>query len=205
MIDTSKAKLASEPLSEDANKVLTLVEETPVTTHDDLRTVTTWVAEIKTKHQEVDEIRKSFTDPLRKVVEDINAFFKPALEALKDAEAGIKKKISDYTTGQLEQRDKLLATLDIDATNGEKATVIEKADKLKPPKIPGLSTRETWDGTVTDQDLVIRWAIETNRHDLLLVNEKGLKALTKSLGRDPKIPGWKAEVKRTVVVTPSKV
>jgi len=204
-IDKETASAAANSDAQDALSVRELVNQMTIANNNDLKVATTWVAEVKTKATEIDDKRKAFVEPLRSVIDDINSFFKPAVDTLKDVETSIKLKITDFTTSRIAERDRILENLDINAANGEKALAIEKAEELVPKKIPGLSIRKNWTGSVADADMVIRWAIETQRHDLLTVNEKALKALTKSLGRDPKIPGFTAHLSQVVAITPKKV
>jgi len=199
------AKKSAKPFIEDARDVRELVNLMVIANNNDLKVATTWVAEVKTKATEIDDKRKAFVEPLRSVIDDINSFFKPAVDTLKEVETNIKLKITDFTTSRIAERDRILENLDINAANGEKALAIERAEELVPKKVPGLSIRKNWTGSVADADMVIRWAIETERHDLLTVNEKALKALAKNLGRDPKIPGFEAHLSHVVAITPKKV
>lgn len=201
----TEAARAAKIEVEEAQTIQALtLEGAPIISKTGMENGVVAIAEIRTKHDEVDSKRKSFVDPLKQVIKDIDDFFKPALEALKTAENDLKTKVEVYVTSSLERRDNVLRDVSAAKTTEAKETLLAQADDLVPPKVKGLSIRETWTGEVTDEKKLIKWAIK-NSPDLLQVNEKALKALTRSTGRDPEIPGWLAYANRSAVVTPSKV
>ncbi len=163
------------------------------------------LAEIKTKYKEVDAKRRSFIDPLGEVIDKINAEFSPALDALAGAEKVLKKKVAGFVESRHAERDALIAEVQNQDAQADRVALIERAEAKIPPKVSGLSVRELWGGKVIDKEALVRWAIENDRIDLLKVDEPMLKQMTKSAGRDPGIPGWVAECKRSVAITPGKV
>lgn len=195
---------SAAPVTTDAENALGLIEQLSIASPEDLDTAVTWTAEVKKKFTEIDEKRKSWVDPLRAVIDDINATFKPALDALKTAEKTIKNSISGYVNESSEKRDALLAEAG-SKSNGSQTALLEKADELIPPKIKGLSIREKWTGEIFDMDTLLDWIIENDRYDLLVPNVKALESVTKTAGRDPGIPGWRAYRSNVVAITPSKV
>lgn len=198
MLDPKIAPVAQAE-SEDASKVSALIAGKEIRDDDGLREAVAWTAEIKSKWAEVDEKRKGFTDPLRRVIDEINAFFRPALESLKEAEAGLKAKILEHVEGRLQGRKEALAEVAGMPDVAKRAIIVQHAEALLPPKISGLSIRESWTGELVDPLATIDWCI-TEHQELLLVHVKGLEALTKAAGRDPGIPGWRAFVKQTVAI-----
>ena len=192
------------PLAKDAEKVTALIAATVVEDDAAMEAAVAMAAEIKDRHREVDEKRKSWTDPLRMVIDDINTTFRPALEALKEAEAAIKAKVSGYVSTSMARRDHILATVHA-APPEKREALVERADALVPKKVSGLSVRGGWTGEVLDRGAVVKWAVDNGRLELLSVDEKALKAITKSAGRDPGIPGWRAFADRSVAVTTSRV
>lgn len=184
-------------------QALTL-EGAPIISKSGMENAVVAIAEIRTNHDEVDTKRKSFVNPLKQVIKDIDEFFKPALNALKTAENDLKKKVEVFTTSSLERRDETLKKVSKATDVAVKESLLSKAEDLVPPKVKGLSIRENWTGEIVDEKKLINWAIK-NSPDLLQINEKALKALTKAAGRDPEIPGWLAKANRSAVVTPSKV
>lgn len=196
---------AAEPEIIDANKVKELIDRTVVRNNAEMQTAVGWIAEIKDKWEAVDAKRKSFVDPLRKVVEEINGFFKPALEALKTAEDGLKDKVKDHIEACAARRDDLLVKVQVTETLADRQKLVTQAAALVPAKVDGLSIRETWEGEVADMGALVDWAISNDRRDLLTVDIAALKALTKAAARDPGIPGWRATVRRGMVITSAKV
>ncbi len=202
----SSADIAAvaNPEIADATQAEALVRAHQITAIEGTRTAVTWIAEIKMKREEVDAKRRSFVDPLKKVISDIDAFFKPALERLDAAEREMKAKIIEFTTASLAERDRVLGAVS-DAAPEEQTALVKRAEALTPPRVDGLSVRDNWTGEVQDAELLKAWAIENGRLELLQVNEKALIALTKAAGADPKVPGWLATNKRIVAVTAGRV
>jgi hypothetical protein len=202
--DIEVARVAN-PEVEDAKKAVAVIGTVNIISHSGLENAVAAIADVKRKHDEVDAKRRSFVDPLRKVVEDINEFFNPALEALSLAEQVLKSKVVGYVDQKMTEHDEILGSVSIDDDQAAKEAAQVKAGRCVPPKISGMAFREGWSGKVTDMDALVRWAIDEGRLELLKVDEKALKALTKSAGRDPGIPGWEAGVARSVAITVSKI
>jgi len=195
---------ASQPENEMAAQVVDFVERREIASNKQLEAALKHTAEIKSHFKEVDGKRRSFIDPLHAVVDNINEFFKPALDGLDKAEKILKKKIAGFVEESATKRDEVLASV-ANLPENQRPQAIEKAEELMPPKLAGLSFRETWTGEVENAAALMDWAIKNERTEFLKISDKPLKEATKSLGRDPLIPGWKAYAKRTTVVTPSKV
>jgi hypothetical protein len=191
----------------DAEQALLYVQDLEVETDQDIETSVKILAEIKEKHKEIEDKRKSFTAPLEKLKKELNAFFKPATDSLKKCEKTIKDKISECSRRRDEQRASLLSSVKHKAPEQKEdaLSLIEQADSLRMPKVEGLSTREKWTGEVESMQQIIDWAIVNNRFEVLLVNEKALMAITVAMNADPEIPGWNAKKTTTVAITASKV
>lgn len=194
------AKAEETEASESAN----LIKRLDIQSHAALQLALGWTAEVKEKIDELEAKRCSFVDPLRESMAAINGFFKPAIESLKDAESALKNKIAGYSTACVQKRDKLLASVEA-APESERAAIIQASEATEPPKLAGLSIRETWSGSIVDVNALIDWAVSNNRRELLNVDVGSLVAITKAKNCDPGIPGWKAEKKTSVAVTTSKV
>jgi hypothetical protein len=196
---------AARPEVLDARKAAELIARVEVHNNTQLQTAVSWIAEVKEKFEEVDKKRKSFVDPLKKVITEINDFFAPALDALGGAESTLKALVVEYVTESLKRSDAELAQVPNVESPAARAAIVKRAAELVPSKVNGLSVRESWTGPVSDTAALVQWAVANQRDELLLVDEKALAALTKAAGRDPQIPGWTAEVKCTVAITTSKV
>jgi len=196
---------AAQPAAEEASQVSSECLKFEVNSNKALETAVVWIAMIKNHSKVLEEKRKSFTAPLREALDRINAFFKPASEALALAEMTLKNKVSKYSIDAAVERDKVLAAVDPNDGIDAKQAALVKADSLQVPKFPGFSLRETWQGKVTDNRALVKWAVENGRLDLLVAEHKPLIAQAKKDDRDPGVPGFKASKVRTVVITPQKV
>ncbi len=102
-MDTSQADKEVVIATKEAEKLSELVYKIKIRSDADLSSATEQLGAIKKMRTEIDKRRKSFVDPLNKVVKDINAEFKNPLDRLKDAEALIKEAMIKYQA-QVEAR-----------------------------------------------------------------------------------------------------
>jgi hypothetical protein len=142
---------------------------------------------IAEKHDALDTKRKSWVNPLNRVVKDINATFRPVLDALKRAESGLKQKIGEYHVKTEHERLALLEKASKAASKNapKKAeALIEKAELLDVEQVDGLGVKMVWTGEVIDATKIPR--------EYLMPDGKKLLAVTEAGASDPKIPGWRA-------------
>ena len=201
----TEVEKAIKPELESTEQSAALVEKLQVGNDAEMEVAAQWIAEVMTSKKDIDAKRKVFTGPLMAVVKEINDFFRPALDALDTMEKTLKSRISEHITTNMASRDALLASVADQPTADQKASAIEMASTLVPKAITGVSIREAWDGELIDPTALVKWAVANNRMDLIQPNEKALKGITKAQKADPQIPGWVAGLKRSVVVTPSKI
>ena len=180
------------------------VDKVTLSSYQEVENTLPIIAELRTKREHIDGIRKRWTGGLKAVIDDINSEFKPGIEAYKAAEDHLKNCVATFTQSQLDHRDELLSSVQA-APPEERGAIITSTEELVPPKLPGLSLRETWKGKVTDTDVLLAWILKNKRYDLLNIDEKVLGAITKTAKADPNIPGWTAWRESTAVVTPSKI
>jgi hypothetical protein len=190
--------------TEDAQKTKEFCEQFKVKNNDDLDLAVKALAEIKTQYSTYEQRRKDQVQKILDVVQDINSFFQPALDALVMAESIIKGKVSDCVTNRLDARDTALAQVE-KAIPSDRALLIKDADKLLPPKISGLSFRENWKVEVVDDLAAVEHLIETKMWSCLTVEKKSITAMVKSMKADPEIPGIVAKKTRSVVISPKRV
>jgi len=180
------------------------VEEVQLTSYQEVEDTLPIIAELCEKREKIDGVRKKWTGGLKAVINDINAQFKPGIEAYQDAENHLKKTVANFTQSQLDRRDNLLNSVQA-AAPAERAEIIASTADLVPPKMPGLSIRETWKGKIADAKMLLQWIMKNERYELLAINEQALGQLTKSGKADPEIPGWLAWRESSAVVTPSRI
>lgn len=71
-----------------------------ITTEDQYGSVATVLATVKTRIKQIEETRKSFTDPLREVIEKFTGIFAPAKELATTVKDRLETMIKDYHTEQ---------------------------------------------------------------------------------------------------------
>lgn len=190
--------------TEDAQKTKEFCEQFKVENNDDLDLAVKALAEIKTQYSTYEQRRKDQVQKILDVVQDINSFFQPALDALVMAESIIKDKVSQCVENRLDARDMALAAVE-KAEPAKRTELITQADKLLPPKISGLSYRENWKVEIENESKVVNHLIETKMHGFLTPDKKAITAMVKSMKADPEIPGIVAKKTRSVVISPKRV
>lgn len=169
-------------VKKEVDQSVDLVKKFEITNQSEYSFAENALHECAKKHDELDKKRKSWVDPLNKVIKDINATFKPVLVSLKDAEATLKQKLGDYVLAQETKRKELLA--EISEEPDRALEIIEHAEEYLPPTSQTASAKIEWSGEVINADLIPR--------EYLVPDLKKLQAITKAFGKDPEIPGWRA-------------
>ncbi len=193
---------------EDAARSLDYIKRLNVQDQKSLEEAVRYVAEVKKSTDMVDERRRGFTSALQQIITDVNDFFRPPLADLTAAEKEIKKKIGTYAQGVEEKRFELVARAGVSLRKGDKddgEMLLEDAEKFEIQKVPGLSVRKGQELEVTDPKGAVAWCIDNGRTDLLVLNDKALKALLKAEALPEEMPGVTVKPKATVVITASKV
>lgn len=186
----------------DSNEALIFINAIEITNGTGVKDAVKIIADFKERADYLDGKRKTWVDPLNAVIRDINATFKPILDAYESCENALKNKIAGYHNAQAQKRSDLISEAG-SSPNAEE--LLKAADQCLPEKIPGLAIKQSWDGEIVDPDRIVKWCIENNRLELLTPDLKALKALTKAKSLDPRIDGWKAYPKSTVAITASKI
>jgi hypothetical protein len=198
MTKKEKAKLAQVPSSAEiasmvsaekteVDELKNYLDAVKIEKQADLDFAAEALRSIAEKHDALDTKRKSWVNPLNRVVKDINATFKPVLDVLKRAESGLKQKIGEYHVKAERERLRLLEEASKAASkNAQKRaeSLIEKAELLDVEQVDGLGVKMVWTGEVVDAAKIPR--------EYLVPDLKKLLAVTEAGASDPKIPGWRA-------------
>lgn len=190
----------AEKVIEEATKVLALVEAFSIETNDTYRQALQLAAGAKKRLIPIEEQRKVRVAPLNAQVKEVNGAFTPAIKAYEKAEKVLKSKLGTFKMGQEARRSQLLSESAVARKAGdtERANeLLEEAETLLVPELPGLSNGAVWTGTITDVDKIPR--------KYMMPDLKALKTVTKDGKVDPKIPGWAAHPEPSVSITVSKV
>lgn len=148
-----------------------------ITSDDDMAYANELLIYVKSQYKTLEDRRKSVSKPLNDVLKTYNAWFKPALTALKDAETLLKQKIAEATATARRAQDEALKL--VEASQGEgPAEVLAIAHGRDVVHVPdNVSIREVWDCEVVDPDLVPRAFCDPNPQRLLAyVNAFGAQA-----------------------------
>lgn len=197
----------AEEEAQDAEKSLDFIKKMSIQSQSELQFAVGAVAEVKERHEEIDGKRRQFVDPLKSVIKDIDDFFKPAINSLKEAEQLLKGKISEFVDGCSNKRNELIDRAGRASQEGDAnaaSALLSTADSYIVPKVEGLSIRESVEVEILDHAAAIEWCVSNNRQDLLQIDEKALKAVCKAKKR-PQIPGVRISIKSTSAITTSKV
>jgi hypothetical protein len=111
------------------------------------------IREVKAKHKELDDRRKEVTGPLNTTVKTINGWFKPALDALENAEKKLKAKVALYMTEREKAAREALA-LAAAAQTAQEATAALAAAPTPAAMPQGVSMRMIWKFRIVDESAV---------------------------------------------------
>lgn len=187
----------------------------PITDADSYRRAAENVAHIKGYQHELDQHRRSLTRPMDEAKAGVMALFKPFASRLEEAEATIKKGMSDWHVA--DQRAKAEAAriareeaaaeqarLAAEAREAEQAgdidTAIDRtfgaqlaaipAPVAAPTQVAGISHRTVWSAEVGNlHELVKAAAADASLLPYLLPNMPALNQLARGTGGEFNIPG----------------
>lgn len=117
------------------------------------------LAQIKARKDNIEEIRKEFTQPLNQSLRNINSRFKEMIEPLENAERHIKKYILGYR--ELKAKEWKEQEKKLKKENGKDAFL-----KPMPTKVESdtgeLRVRKEWKFKITNAELIPRVYLEVN-------------------------------------------
>jgi hypothetical protein len=131
---------------------------------------------VKHKFKVLDEERTISVKPLNDEVKEINAWFKPALERLKDCEAELKRIMGAYSLAKQQEQQRILAEA---AKAAEAALVtssdpqqsvmalVQQATEAQAPRVAGVSVSRVWKWELVDPAQVPLefWSIDPAKLD----------------------------------------
>lgn len=126
-----------------------------VANDDDATFAADLIREVKDKHRQLDDRRKEVTGPLNQTVKTINGWFKPALDALENAERKLKSKVATFVQERERQTREALAAVAAAQTAEDAKRALAEAQP--PAFLPqGMSARMVWRWRVVDVNAVPR-------------------------------------------------
>lgn len=198
-IPMDKVGLEAGPEVKDSAAVKQMAVDTEVRNGAEYELTVKMIAQIKIQMSKVEELKDRWTKPLNEVIQDITATFKPALDNLAAAEKTLKAKAVKYADTSAQRRIELMNQAGQEAMvddSGPATALLEEAEALEVPKIPGVSLRESWTGRVINASILPR--------RYLVADLKALKAVTKALKSETNIPGWRTYPAHSMAVTVAK-
>lgn len=131
---------------------------------------------VKHKFKVLDEERTISVKPLNDEVKEINAWFKPALDRLKECEAELKKIMGAYSLAKQQEQQRLLA----EASRAAEAALVtasdpqanvmalvQQATDAQAPRVAGVSVSRVWKWELVDPSQVPSdyWSIDPAKLD----------------------------------------
>lgn len=161
-------------LTEQAGIFLDTAKQITVVDQASLQAASNYLRENKAEQKRLDDERRSLTDPLNKVVKDLNGKFKPLLETLQNAERIVKGAVSQFQIAEdrriaaeraaaeeaaRKERERLENQAVKLAEKGKEEQAQAKMEQaattvavapVEQAKADGVSTRKTWKADVVD-------------------------------------------------------
>lgn len=135
--------------------------------------------------ERIETARKARSGPIDRLKKGIDAEYRPAREALEEAEKVLTERMEAYLKERREADARAIATAAA-APAGE-ATEAALATLQGTPQAAGAKAKVDWAGEVTDADKVPAMYKTRPVPDVPLLLE-----VTRTAGKDPGIPGWRA-------------
>ena len=149
----SEAKTLADHASHLGKMALTQSQSVSITSSSSYETASSVLREVRSQKDQVDAKRKSFVDPLNKVVRELNSLFKPSLDYLSNAEKCLKRNMTDFREKcrkEKEEKLQLAATAakqkDFSSFNSHMGSVSD----LAVPALKNVSFRLNWRFEVSD-------------------------------------------------------
>ncbi len=131
---------------------------------------------VKHKFKVLDEERTVSVKPLNDEVREINAWFKPALDRLKECEGELKKIMGAYSLRKQEEQQRLLAEASkaaeaalVTATDpqADVMALVQQATATQAPRVAGVSVSKIWKWELVDPAQVPMefWSIDPDKLD----------------------------------------
>jgi hypothetical protein len=193
-------------MSEGAQALLAQAEALKVVTADDYALAGAGLLALNTRARELEAQRKELKGPIDLAAARVQALFNPPLQVLASAKAIINKKMGMWAQQQdtlrrdeqrradekaRKEQDRLneQARRAVESGKVEKAVQLEQRASAvvaptvsrEPPKIAGVSLRESWNFEITNPALLPR--------EYLMADETRIRGVVKSMKADCVIPG----------------
>lgn len=131
---------------------------------------------VKHKHKVLDEERTISVKPLNDEVKEINNWFKPALDRLKECETELKKIMGSYSLAKQQEQQRILAEAAkaaeealVTASNPQQnvMALVQQATAAQAPKVAGVSVSRVWKWELVDPAQVPMeyWSIDASKLD----------------------------------------
>jgi len=197
-----------------------------ITTSDEYHTAGEQLLDIKARLREVEATRKSIVQPIQDGIQRINGLFRPALDALTEAQGILNRGMVTWSTEQNRiQQEKNRKAAELAAAEArrvnaradraeakgntaqaamlhEQAQAVRAPASAPPERAAGTAMRRTWKAElVSKAELIAAVAAGTVSDQALDVNMTYLHQRARADKGDLRIPGVKAVADDTVVAT----
>ena len=193
-VDAEQAALVAQTESAASNTTLQYAQTVTINSDQEYRTAGELLLALKERIKHLDAKRKSFVQPLNKVVRELNALFKPPLDAYKGAEATLKRAMGAYTLKAEQERQRALAeAAQVAQTQNTQSfmQLMQTANAYAAPEAKGTHTRDVWRFQVTDENALPR--------EFLRPDEGKIGEHVRRLGDAANIPGVRVWKETTIV------
>jgi len=158
---------------------LEVVKEYVIQNDDEYADAAELLKVVKHKFKVLDDERTISVKPLNDEVKEINAWFKPALDRLKECETALKKIMGSYSLAKQQEQQRLLAEASkaaeaalVTASNPQQNVMqlVQQATAAQAPKVAGVSVSKVWKWELVDPAQVPAeyWSIDPAKLDAAL-------------------------------------
>lgn len=141
----------------------------------------------------VEEQREGFLEDVRKMIARVESWFTPVLDTIGKAESYYRSQLEGFIKAKDAEAEALRQTAALSKTDKRAAELLEQANAIAPPKVPGIAIRRPTKVVVTDAKKLPK------KFFVLAVDTKKLAV---ALEAGEKIPGAQLVVNVGLTVTP---
>ncbi len=159
-----------------AQQIKLRLEQTPCDTEEQYQGAGAMLKQCVAMRKQYDAKRKAITTPMNAAKREVDAQYKPILQAFDAAAEVLKSKLSTYQARAFADRQATMRKMQAAHTQGQTATVFALSASVGPlPSVQGVSTAKRWKWRCIDPTAVPRAYLQINGPALTEALRQGVK------------------------------
>lgn len=141
-----------------ANKALALIQALTVSTQETMDQAGAWMSAARTRREAVEAAQKARLEPIKKMVCNVSAAYKPLIKVYQEAEDTLRGKMNAHLALQAQLQAEARAKVEAEGGKADADTLVV-AHGVENVALPvGMGVRKSWDAQVVSE-LALRRAV----------------------------------------------